>query len=140
MKFPKFVIFELFQLAIPQKTHFSHGIQFQTKKVWSIWKKYEKINFFQIFFKIDTDQLSSIAIFSNLLYGISKVSCSMFWKGFEDKSYNRRAHYLKLCRNYRLIPAGGSPLPPLIRVKGQDWPWKSKILTVWKNDYSNLFR
>ena len=79
---------------------------------------------------MDTDQLSSTAFFSNLLYGISKVSCSMFWKGFEDKSYNRRAHYLKLCRNYRLIPAGGSPLPPLIRVKGQDWPWKSKILTV----------
>ena len=31
----------------------------------------------------------------------------MFWKGFEDKSHQRRAHYLKPHRNGGPIPNGG---------------------------------
>ena len=38
----------------------------------------------------------------------------MLWKGFEDKSHQRRAHYLKPRGNGRPIPTGaarGAPLP-----------------------------
>ena len=34
----------------------------------------------------------------------------MLWKGFENKSHQRRGHYLKPCRNSR-------PIPTLARVK-----------------------
>ena len=102
-----------FNLQYLKKTHFLHRLQFQTKKVWFIWKKIRKNQIFWIFFfKIDTDQLSSIAIFSNLWQGITKLSCSMFWKGFEDKSHQRRAHYLKPRRNGGPIPTGGGSRSP----------------------------
>ena len=38
-------------LSILEKTHFSHRIHFQTKKVWFIGKKKQKIKFFQYFSK-----------------------------------------------------------------------------------------
>ena len=45
----------------------------------------------------------------------------MLWKGFENKSHQRRARYLKPHRNGGPIPTGWggsrSPPPPLTRVK-----------------------
>ena len=36
----------------------------------------------------------------------------MPWKGFENKSHQRRAHHLKPRRNGRSIPTGGLEDPP----------------------------
>ena len=47
MKFSRFVIFGLFQHAIPQKNAFFPLNSFSNKKVWFIWKK---VNFFFQFF------------------------------------------------------------------------------------------
>ena len=41
-----------------------------------------------------------------------KLSCSIFWKGFENKSHQRRAHYLKPRRNGEPIPTGGGSRSP----------------------------
>ena len=55
--------------------------------------------------------MSSIANFSNLWKKNSRLSCSIFWKGFENKSHQRRYHYLKPSRNGGSIPRGGGAKP-----------------------------
>ena len=102
--------------------HFSHRIQFQTKKVWFIWKKCKKIKFLKNFFQNFFWPVVFDWKFFKFVKKISKLSCSIFWKGFENKSHQRRAHYLKPLRNGGPIPTGGlkEPLFALIRVKA----WK----------------
>ena len=100
--------------------HFSHRIQFQTKKVWFIWKKCKKIKFLKNFFQNFFWPVVFDWKFFKFVKKISKLSCSIFWKGFENKSHQRRAHYLKPRRNGGPIPTGGgsrSPPPTLTRVK-----------------------
>ena len=83
-------------------------------------EKVKKSNFFDFFFKIDADHLSSNVIFSNLCQKILKLSLPVLWKRFEIKSHQRRACYLKPRRNGGPIPTGGgsrSP-PTLTRVNG----------------------
>ena len=76
-------------------------------------KNWKKSHFYFFFVKIFADLMSSIANFSNLCKEIKKLSCSVLWKRFEIKSHQRRAHYLKPCRNDRPIPTrGGSRSPP----------------------------
>ena len=83
-------------------------------------EKVKKSNFFDFFFKIDADHLSSNVIFSNLCQKNLKLSLPVLWKRFEIKSHQRRACYLKPRRNGGPIPTGGGleePPPTLTRVK-----------------------
>ena len=83
-------------------------------------EKVKKSNFFNIFFKIDADHLSSNVIFSNLGQKILKLSLPVVWKRFEIKSHQRWACYLKPRRNGGPIPTGGGleePPHTLTRVK-----------------------
>ena len=81
---------------------------FKQKKYDLFEKSEKKSNFFDFFFKIDADHLSSNVIFSNLCQKILKLSLPVLWKRFEIKSHQRRAHYLKPRRNGRPIPTGGA--------------------------------
>ena len=80
----------------------------------------QKIQIQKIFFsKNFLTSCLQLQIFQIFEKKISKLSCSIFWKGFENKSHQRRAHYLKPRRNGGPIPTGGgsrSPPPALIRV------------------------
>ena len=83
----------------------------------------KKSHFFDFFFSIDNDQLSLIANFSNFWQKISKLSCSMLCKG-----HQRRASYLKLCRN-------GGPLPT-------GWAWGEHLLELkdWREGGLNQLK
>ena len=56
---------------------------FKQKKIWFVWRKNEKIKFFNFFFKIDAGHLSSNGRFSNLCQKIFKTefACALerFW-------------------------------------------------------------
>ena len=59
-----------------------------------------------------------------------KLSCSMIWKAYEDKSHQRRACYLKPHRNGGPIPTGGGALgapPPLARVNSHTFDLQGGI-------------
>ena len=114
MKIPSFVIFELFQRAIPQKKAFFTYISIPQRKSMIYLKEIEKKSIFSDFFvKIDSDHLFLFAYFSNMCQRISKLSLPVPWKGFEIKSHQVRAHYLKPLRNGRQIsPVVASPATP----------------------------
>ena len=59
--------------------------------------------FFDFFVKIYADHLFLFPYFSNMYHRISKLSLPVPWKGFEIKSHQVRAHYLKPLRNGRQI-------------------------------------
>ena len=105
-------------------------------------EKVKKSNFFNIFFKIDADHLSSNVIFSNWGQKILKLSLPVLWKRFEIKSQQRKAHYLKSRRNGRQIPTGGgsrSP-PPHTHTHwlGLKLQWKIKV-TMNTDSYLKYF-
>ena len=85
---------------------------FKQKKYDLFQEKLKKSNFFIFFFKIDADLLSSNARFSNLCEKIQKLSSPVLRKRFEIKSHQRKACYLKPCRNGRPIPTGGGLKEP----------------------------
>ena len=94
-----------------KKTHFHIEFIFKQNKYDLFEKKEKKKQICLIsFFKIDTDQLYLIVNFSNFWSEISKLSFSMPWKGFENKSHRRRAHHLKPHRNGKPIPTWGGGL------------------------------
>ena len=112
VKIASFAILSLFNMLYLKRKHFSHRFQFQTEKVWFVWRKIEKtsLSFFSV--KIDADLLSSITNFSNLSPEVWKLSWSMLWKGFEIKSHQGRAQYLKPSKNGRWIYPVWLPVPP----------------------------
>ena len=117
----KFCNFSAISICNTSKESIFHiEFNFKQKKYDLFQEKLKKSNFFNFFFKIDADHLSSNVIFSNLCQKILKLSLPVLWKRFEIKSHQRRAHYLNPPRNGGRLTAGGgsrSPPPSLIRVK-----------------------
>ena len=115
--------------------NFLHKIQFKTKKYDLFEKNKKKSNFFDFFFQNGYWLVVFDCKFFKFLVRNFKTELLYALKGYENKSHQRRAHYLKPRRNGRPIPTGGAlgAPPPLTRVKlhcGQ------RIETYLVNEYT----